>query len=71
MLQVAEIEFSRSVDAERSDSRDHHGRCPLKIDWFATRGVSVTGPRVIHEVRESARPLSDHDVIGVDIQLGS
>jgi endonuclease/exonuclease/phosphatase family metal-dependent hydrolase len=47
--------------------RDHNGRCPLKIDWFATRGVGVQDPRVIHEVRECARPLSDHDAIGVDL----
>jgi len=50
--------------------RDHNGRCPLKIDWFATRGVGVAKPMVIHEVRERARPLSDHDAIGIDLRLG-
>ncbi|HTQ56563.1 MAG TPA: endonuclease/exonuclease/phosphatase family protein [Bryobacteraceae bacterium] len=48
--------------------RNHGGRCPLKLDWFATRGLASVDPRVIHEVREGRRvPLSDHDAIGVDI----
>ena len=48
--------------------RNHGGRCPLKIDWFATRGVRTENPVVFHELREGlARPLSDHDPIGVDV----
>ena len=43
--------------------RHHGGRCPMKLDWFATRGVSARNPVVVHELRE----LSDHDPIGVDI----
>ncbi len=49
--------------------RDHGGGCPLKIDWFATRGLSVRNPRVIHDLRERPTPLSDHDAIGVDVVL--
>jgi endonuclease/exonuclease/phosphatase family metal-dependent hydrolase len=49
--------------------RGHGGRCPLKIDWFASRGLEVSSPRVIHDVRERARPLSDHDAIGVEVSL--
>jgi endonuclease/exonuclease/phosphatase family metal-dependent hydrolase len=46
----------------------HNGGCPLKIDWFAARGLSCQNPQVVHEVRERRRePLSDHDAIGVDI----
>jgi endonuclease/exonuclease/phosphatase family metal-dependent hydrolase len=49
--------------------RNHGGKCPLKIDWFATRGMCCENPIVIHELRESRRtPLSDHDAIGVDIR---
>lgn len=49
--------------------RDHGGRCPVKLDWFATRGVRCENPRVIHDVREGrAVPLSDHDAIGVDLR---
>jgi endonuclease/exonuclease/phosphatase family metal-dependent hydrolase len=48
--------------------RDHNGRCPLKIDWFATRGVAVENPTVLHEFREGRdTPLSDHDPICVDV----
>jgi hypothetical protein len=48
--------------------RDHQGRCPFKIDWFATRGLRAGNPRVIHDVREGREvPLSDHDAVGLDI----
>jgi len=47
--------------------RNHGGRCPIKIDWFATRGVEVRDPEVLHEFRECEAPLSDHDPIGVDV----
>lgn len=50
--------------------RNHDGRCPLKIDWFATRGVEARDPIVLHEFREGREPrLSDHDPIGVDVVL--
>lgn len=49
--------------------RNHGGKCPLKIDWFATRGMRCQGPVVIHDLREGrAVPLSDHDAIGVDVR---
>jgi endonuclease/exonuclease/phosphatase family metal-dependent hydrolase len=48
--------------------RNHQGRCPLKLDWFATRGPRVENPIVIHDLGEGrAAPLSDHDAIGVDV----
>jgi endonuclease/exonuclease/phosphatase family metal-dependent hydrolase len=48
--------------------RNHGGKCPLKIDWFASRGLRTAMPRVIHDVREGrAVPLSDHDAISVEI----
>jgi endonuclease/exonuclease/phosphatase family metal-dependent hydrolase len=50
--------------------RDHDNKCPLKLDWFAARGLACEGPRVIHDVREGREvPLSDHDAIGVDIRV--
>ena len=50
--------------------RNHDGKCPLKIDWFATRGVRCKDPRVIHHLREGREvPLSDHDAIGVDVAV--
>lgn len=51
--------------------RNHNGKCPLKIDWFATRGLKACDPIVLHEFREGRQPpLSDHDAIGVDILAG-
>jgi len=48
--------------------RHQQGRCPFKIDWFATRGLGSDSPHVIHDVREDRDPpLSDHDAIGLDI----
>jgi endonuclease/exonuclease/phosphatase family metal-dependent hydrolase len=48
--------------------RNHGGRCPLKIDWFATRQIRCENPRVIHDLREGRpQPLSDHDAIGLEI----
>ena len=48
--------------------RNHNGKCPLKIDWFAARGLHTLNPVVLHEFREGRRPpLSDHDAIGIDI----
>jgi endonuclease/exonuclease/phosphatase family metal-dependent hydrolase len=50
--------------------RNHDGKCPLKIDWFATRGIDAADPVVLHDFREGrAQPLSDHDAIGVDLSL--
>lgn len=48
--------------------RNHEGRCPLRVDWFATRGLVCERPVVLHEFREGLeRPLSDHDAIGIEI----
>ncbi|MEW6368455.1 MAG: endonuclease/exonuclease/phosphatase family protein [Acidobacteriota bacterium] len=48
--------------------RNHGGRCPFKLDWFATRGVTCENPVVIHDLREGrSEPLSDHDAIGVEV----
>ncbi len=48
--------------------RNHQGRCPMKLDWFATRKLRVENPVVIHDLREGrSAPLSDHDAIGVDV----
>ncbi len=42
--------------------RNHGGKCPFKIDWFAARGLRCADPVVIHDLG-----LSDHDAIGVDL----
>jgi hypothetical protein len=48
--------------------RNHGGRCPLKLDWFAVRGLKVENPTVIHDLaRDYGVPLSDHDPIALDL----
>ncbi|MBI2837393.1 MAG: endonuclease/exonuclease/phosphatase family protein [Acidobacteria bacterium] len=48
--------------------RNHDGICPIKIDWFATRGLRCENPVIVHDLRQGrAVPLSDHDAIGVDV----
>ena len=50
--------------------RNHGGLCPMKLDWFATRGLEVEAPVVIHDVRKGrAVPMSDHDAIGADVRV--
>ena len=48
----------------------HGGRCSLKLDWFAGRGVTVDAahpPRVVGDLRDrDGSPLSDHDAIVLD-----
>ena len=48
--------------------RRHNGKCPLKLDWFATRRAQVENPVIVEDLRSSeGRPLSDHAAIGVDV----
>jgi len=49
--------------------REHGGGCPLKIDWFAARGLRCSEPRVIHNLTCDGIALSDHDAIGVDVHV--
>ncbi len=52
--------------------RNHDGRCPLKLDWFAVRGVMPENPVILHEKRDGSHvPLSDHDAVGIDVRLES
>lgn len=47
----------------------NEGRCSIKLDWFAGRGVAPAGdspPRVVGNLRDDEGPLSDHDPIVLD-----
>lgn len=47
----------------------YHGRCSLKLDWFAGKGIEPdrdSPPRVIGELKDEAGKLSDHDAIVLD-----
>jgi endonuclease/exonuclease/phosphatase family metal-dependent hydrolase len=47
----------------------HEGRCSLKLDWFAGRGITPTSePRVVNDLRDDAGALSDHDPIVLDFR---
>jgi endonuclease/exonuclease/phosphatase family metal-dependent hydrolase len=48
--------------------RRHDGKCPLKLDWFATRRAHVENPVIVSGLwSNDGRPLSDHTAIGVDV----
>ncbi len=47
--------------------REHGGVCPVKIDWFAARGLECRNPVVVRLNEGRNPPLSDHDAIGVDL----
>jgi hypothetical protein len=41
-----------------------------KLDWLLVRGVTASNPRVIASLDESGRPISDHEIVCVDISIG-
>ncbi|MEA2173307.1 MAG: hypothetical protein QOD00_899 [Blastocatellia bacterium] len=50
----------------------HEGRCSLKLDWFAGKGIrpdTHARPGVVGNLRDEAGPLSDHDAILLDFHL--
>jgi endonuclease/exonuclease/phosphatase family metal-dependent hydrolase len=40
-----------------------------KLDWLLVRGVAAANPRVIPALDESGAPISDHDIVCVDISI--
>ncbi len=54
--------------------KKHEGRCSLKLDWFAAKGIRLapgTHPQVVGELRDAGGILSDHDPIVLDFVLES
>jgi endonuclease/exonuclease/phosphatase family metal-dependent hydrolase len=55
--------------------REQGGRCSLKLDWFAARGIEPDAgepPRVVGNLRgQAGEVLSDHDPIVLDFVLKS
>ncbi len=47
--------------------RTHSGRGALKLDWFFCRGVAAAAPQVIAAVDADGTPLSDHELIAIEI----
>jgi endonuclease/exonuclease/phosphatase family metal-dependent hydrolase len=46
------------------------GRCSLKLDWFAGKGIRAAGrgPGVLHDIRDGGKPVSDHDPITLEFE---
>jgi endonuclease/exonuclease/phosphatase family metal-dependent hydrolase len=40
-----------------------------KLDWLVTRGVACENPRVVPALGPGGEPLSDHEIIAVDVIL--
>jgi endonuclease/exonuclease/phosphatase family metal-dependent hydrolase len=52
----------------------HQGRCSLKLDWFAGKGLmpdTHAPPRVIGNLKDDVGQLSDHDAIVLDFHLSN
>jgi endonuclease/exonuclease/phosphatase family metal-dependent hydrolase len=52
--------------------KKHEGRCSLKLDWFAGKGIKRdvdAPPLVVGELRDADGVLSDHDAIVLDFSL--
>jgi endonuclease/exonuclease/phosphatase family metal-dependent hydrolase len=48
------------------------GKCSMKLDWFAGRGIQSSQsspPQVLSEIHDRENPLSDHDPIVLDFHL--
>ncbi len=50
--------------------RPWDGIVPLRVDWFAGRGLVPRAPQVVQQPRPRAARVSDHDPIVVDLELG-
>ena len=46
------------------------GRVPLRVDWFAGKGLRPRAPQVIERPVAEGRLVSDHNPILVDLELG-
>jgi endonuclease/exonuclease/phosphatase family metal-dependent hydrolase len=63
------------VDANRAHPTQRTGpankpKPPFgKLDWLAVRGARAENPQVIPAVDEAGKPISDHDMVAVEILL--
>jgi hypothetical protein len=47
------------------------GRVPLRVDWFAGKGLRPREPQVIERPVAAGKLVSDHNPILVDLELGA
>jgi len=60
---------NRAVPTQRDGPSKTHPRPFGKLDWFFTRGASVDNPQVVPSLDPQGRPVSDHEMITLDIVL--
>lgn len=58
-----------AAPTQRDGPSKKHPRPFGKLDWFFTRGVTVENPQVIPSLDPQGRPVSDHEMITLDIVL--
>ena len=39
----------------------------MSLDWFLTRRLQITQSHIVASTDESGKPLSDHDMVGLEI----
>jgi endonuclease/exonuclease/phosphatase family metal-dependent hydrolase len=61
--------FTRRLN-EWMQRRNIGPQVPLRLDWFAGKGLSPIGNGVIPRANWEDQPISDHDPIYVDLALG-
>ncbi len=57
------------VPTLRHASESGSRRGAMKIDWFLTRGIEASAPRVVEAVGGDGRMLSDHEAIAVEVRV--
>ena len=58
-----------TTPTQRWHEGQYPGSPPGKIDWFFTRGLDVLAARTVPAVDAPGRPLADHELLVVTIQM--
>ena len=71
-MRAAGFQWQSANQAQHGRRFVDDGRPPPKlrrVDWFFTRGVDATNPQCWPAVDAAGRPISDHDLMTVDIAV--
>jgi endonuclease/exonuclease/phosphatase family metal-dependent hydrolase len=72
ILRAAGFDWQNSNTQEQTRRVMNDGRpepAVKRIDWFFTRGLAVSNPKVWRAEDAMGKPLSDHEMITLDIEL--
>lgn len=61
------IEANLGLPTQRDGPSKRHSRPFGRLDWFFVRGVTVENPQVVPSLDPEGRPISDHEMIVVDL----